>query len=303
VSRGLGALNLRSILLVLLLVAASVIAAFEYAQNAQLLAENQRLKKELSDSSQRLLTLQAQLNGIQEEVEKLRIDIAKLRKQLRMAGSITVGLTFLWQLGPEWTVPLFRFNVSDLQRIVQTMNDVEWAGSGMYFFIRHAAPEQLMSDTWGPACTMPSNIWPKPDVFKWQPWGAEAWQLFPEKDIPVGIFDNVGTNENGSTIGGCVLKYGKTEQVVVAIALSMSEYPVTVNTTEGPKSGRELQLNVEASAGLLTHELLHVFGFSDEELIAKIMYDPRSALPTEWIPRIQAAAKAFETNPPQPGSG
>jgi hypothetical protein len=297
-------------LLVLLLVAASVIATFEYAQNAQLLAENERLKKELSDSSQRLLAMQTQLNETQGEVAKLHIDIAKLdeeisklREQLRIAGSITVGLTFLWATeNYVWK----GWNISDLQAVVQHMNDVQWAGTGIYFFIRHAGSIDFMGGgekcqdicggiSW---CYMATGGGPR-----FQYWATKAWELYPEGDIPVGVFGSVGIDETGAPLQGCAWESKKPYMIVVAADFNMKERRVTLNTTEGTVLTSEWQIDIESSAMLLTHELLHVFGFSDQELKAENVYSPYSALPTAWIPRIQAAAKAFESKPPQPGSG
>jgi len=299
-------------LLVLLLVAASVIAAFEYAQNAQLSAENQRLKKELSDSSQRLLALQTQLNKTQGEVARLQMDvakleedIAKLREQLRIAGSITVGLTFLWQTEYIWKT----MNVSDLQTMVQHMNDVQWVDTGVHFFIHHAGSRDFMS---GSEACVDVSVWQCDDWGCWplnpsgvphfDRWAVKAWELYPEKDVPVGIFGSVGTDETGAPLLGCVWGSKKPYWIVVAAAFNMNERRVMLNTTEGTVLTSEWQVDIESSAMLLTHELLHVFGFSDQELRAENVYSPYSALPTAWIPRIQAAAKAFETRPPQPGS-
>jgi len=295
-------------LLVLLLVAASVIAAFEYAQNAQFSAENQRLKKELSDSSQRLLALQTQLNKTQGEVARLQIevakleeDIAKLREQLRMAGSTTVGLTFLWMAVYRW------FNVLDLQQVVQHMNDVQWANTGVYFFIRHAAPEYFIRAS--EAC-VDLSIYQCYEAIqfcallnpaghpRFDEWAPKGWELYPEKDIPVGIFSSVGTDQTGAPLQGCVWESKKPYWIVVAVAFNVGERRVVMNTTGGTVLTSEWQIDIESSAMLMTHELLHVFGFSDDELRAQNLYTPYSALPTAWIPRIQAAAKAFETKPP-----
>lgn len=279
-----------------------MIAAFEYAQNAQLSAENQRLKKELSDSSQRLLALETRLNQTQGEVAKLQIDITDLREQLRIASSITVGLTFLWQ---TYSPPF------DVYEVVKYMNDVQWADTGVYFFVRHAGSEDFMPG--GEYCQDIASIVCSPgtycgNVASWTPkfkdWAPKAWNLYPETDVPVGIFPDVGFEfvsmkdlvdvEGRKSFLGCVWgtepKLDLTKGwVVVALGwdrLDPKDYTRSV-------------------AMVLSHELLHVFGFSEEELgqspclVSLCDFE----IPTAWIPRIQAAAKAFETRPPQPGSG
>jgi hypothetical protein len=198
-------------------VAASVIAGFEYAQNAQLLAENQRLKKELSDSSQRLLALQAQLNQTQAEVAKLQADMARLEEQLRIAGSITVGLTFLWTGG---TANIAWFNVSDLEDVVQHMNDLQWANTKVYFFIRHAGPVDFMPENGGCAAlnwfTCDGSECRQLTPLEIE--GSEAWDLYAEKDIPVGVYHSVGTDEIGSPLSGCVWESKKPERTYIAAA-------------------------------------------------------------------------------------
>jgi integrase len=48
----------------------------------------------------------------------------------------------------------------------------------------------------------------------------------------------------------------------------------------------------------LTHELLHVFGFTDQELGPYVRLD--WVIPLDWRARIQEAAKWFQMTPPQP---
>jgi hypothetical protein len=294
-----------SVLLIVLLIVSSSIAALEYNQDAQVSAENQHLKKELSDTSQRLLTLQAQLNQTQEVVAKLQVHVAnleenitKLREQLRMAGSITVGLTFLW--AEEAYFSDERRNVSDLQAIVQYMNDVQWADTGIYFFIRHARPENFMegSEVCADVCGGNAECLMQGWGSRFENWAPQAWNLYPENDIPVGIFDSVSVfPQLFGEYFGCEAESKERPIKVVAMVLNFTEHRVVLNQSESTVLTSVWEVNVVPSAMTLTHELLHVFGFSDEELKAKKMYYPYYALPNEWIPRIQAAAKAFESAP------
>jgi hypothetical protein len=120
--------------------------------------------------------------------------------------------------------------------------------------------------------------------------------LYPEGDIPVGIFPSVSIFPSvfGESLG-CFAE--SKDYKAVAMVLNVTERRVVLNESGTTVLGSVWEVDVASSAMVLTHELLHVFGFSDKELEARNVYFPDSALPTEWIPRIQAAAKAFESAP------
>jgi hypothetical protein len=94
-------------------------------------------------------------------------------------------------------------------------------------------------------------------------WANEAWAAYPERDIPVGIFFDVGHG-----VAGCAVVTGAGH----AISIALEAY----------------------SAAVLSHELLHVFGFSEKEL-AMVRYGV--VIPTEWSARIQARANWFRMKP------
>ena len=91
-------------------------------------------------------------------------------------------------------------------------------------------------------------------------WANQAWTAYSERDIPIGVFSDVGPE-----IAGCAV--GTSAGYAIAIGAD------------------------ELNPVVLTHELLHVFGFSDEEL-AKVRYG--MLIPPEWSARVRTRAKWFQ---------
>jgi hypothetical protein len=184
------------------------------------------------------------------------------------------------------------------------MNNVQWADTGVYFFIRHAGSEYFMpgneycEDIASKVCPpdMPLCMSISP---KFKNWAPKAWNLYSETDIPVGVFPDVGYEfvsleellaQKSITrpILGCEWETGPKLDLTkgwVVVALGWESFD--------PKD------YTRSAAVVLSHELLHIFGFSDEELgqspcLVNVCDSP---IPAMWIPRIQTAAKAFESAP------
>jgi hypothetical protein len=245
---------------------------------------------------------QADVSKLKTDIAKLEEEITKLRQQLRITGAITVGLTFLW---PVLLDPPF-----NLTEVVDHMNNVQWADTGVYFFIRHAGSEYFMpeseycEDIASKACPPDMPLCLSGMTPKFKDWAPKAWNLYSERDIPVGIFLNVGfeyvsledlfAQQKQRPILGCEWE---TEP-----KLDLTKGWVVVALGWGRLDPKDY---TRSAAVVLSHELLHIFGFSEEELRQSpcLVNLCDSSIPAIWIPRIQAAAKAFETRPPQPGSG
>jgi hypothetical protein len=134
------------------------------------------------------------------------------------------------------------------------MNNVIWGPFCIRFFVYHAEARDFM-----PSTADCSHGYTVSDVA----WANEAWEAYPERDIPVGIFHDVGPG-----IAGCAMVTGTGH----AISIALEAY----------------------SAAVLSHELLHVLGFSEKELT---MVKYGILIPAEWSARIQARAKWFQMGP------
>ena len=49
--------------------------------------------------------------------------------------------------------------------------------------------------------------------------GGKAFELYPEKDIPIGVFVGVGTDGEDKPLSGCVWGSEKSKEYVVAVSL------------------------------------------------------------------------------------
>lgn len=259
-------LLLSALLLLALLLSASSVSILGYSRTAYLAPESERVKNELSMKTQDLQTLeeekrtlQVQLDlkgtGYNSEIVKLDLrivglqsEIEKLQYQLKCQESTTVGLTFFWK--KELNV-----DPSTLTRVVERMDEVIWGAFCIRFFVYHAEARDFM-----PSTVDCSGGHSAPDVA----WTSEAWAAYPERDIPVGIFHDVGQG-----IAGCAIVTGTGH----AISIASESY----------------------TAAVLSHELLHVFGFSENEL-TMVRYG--MVIPAGWSAHIQGRAKWFQMRPP-----
>lgn len=256
------------LILVVLLVCASSLAAVEYVQNNRLLSHTQQLEEELASQSERLQAAEnqkrdlqdqanqsrAELDALQTKIADLEGQIQKLQDQLKLQNYITIGLTFLWS-------PQANVGTTDLPTVVQQMNEGTWEKMSIYFFIYHAEPRDFMPAIFDCAAA---------DIA----WVDQAMAAYPERDIPIGIFVSVG-----SEAAACAVNISPR----YAIAIPVQELRGALT---------------EMLPLLLSHELLHVFGFTDKELIVTVMLPSGLVIPPEWASRIQTKAKWFQMPPP-----
>lgn len=277
-----GVMNRRiSVVLLVLLVTSSGLAAWQYSENQRLATENTQLKNELdkvsskladadaermnlehelNQTGQQLNAMETQVTELQVKIQQLEENVTALRQQLQdkamQKGSITVGLTFLWN------PTLADVSATRLSQIVQYMNRHEWAPFRIYFLLAHAQPESFIPTT---ETCLPGFG---------HTWGSRALSLYPQKDIPIAI---VATFPSAS---GCA----DPSVGIIAVTQSIGIIPVIRYQDD------ELQ-----PAILLTHELLHLEhlgGISDDELyLAGINSGYR--IPIEWFERIRSHAQWF----------
>jgi len=255
-----------TVLTLVVLAGSSLITLFEHGQDARLSTENQPSKTELSSQTQYLRTLEDEKYALQHQLDlkgtgynskivelesqimNLEQQIERLQDQLKRQSYIAVGLTFFWRLGAN-------VDASSLLNLVESMNDAVWDRFQVYFFVFHAEPRDFMPNSVD--CSGGHGIEAS--------WTNEASTTYPERDIPIGLFSDVGYGIAGCTVG------------------TLTGYSIAIGTDE---------LNL----AVLTHELLYVFGFSDKELATL-----RSGMmiPPEWSTQIQTSAKWFQMRAPQ----
>jgi len=249
--------NTLAVLLLVLLVGSIGFSVYEYQENTRLASENQQLKADNQTLHDQVTKQADQLAEAQAEIQALKANITALRRQLQIKDSITVGLTFLWN--PSLGTP----SVAYLQTIVDYMNDNIWANFHVYFFIRDAEPRDFVPAS--EICISGLTL---------ATWGRQALALFDGNDIPVLLVSYIAGEDVNEVIAGCALTSGYP-----LIFLSLS-------ALEG------ISLIVEEWAVILSHEILHLFGFSDKEL-----YLPcgirACVIPAEWTNRIQEGARRF----------
>jgi hypothetical protein len=256
---------LGALLFLTLLAGISLVVILEFSTTSHLAAENERVKNELSRETQDLQTLEDEKRALQGQLDfngtgynfeivklDLRItglqsEIEKLQYQLKCQKCITVGLTFFWKRQ-------LNVDASTLTKVVESMDDVIWSAFCVHFFIYRAEPRDSMPITVD--CSRGNTI-------SEMAWANEASAARPERDIRIGIFQDVG-----SGIAGCTMAAGTR----YAVSIAVNAYTPAV----------------------LSHELLHVFGFSDEEL-TMVRYG--IVIPPEWSARIQERAKWFQMRP------
>ncbi len=261
-----------AVTLLVLLVGVPSAAILNSSQDAHVSAEKPP-KSELSRQTQylqaledekRLLQGQLDLKGtgynseivqLESKIIDLEERIEKLQDQLKCQNHVAVGLTFFWR-------QQLNVDASDLAKVVEWMDDFIWDEFCVYFFVYHAEPRDFMPATVD--CSSGYTISADGSLGPEITWANEAWTEYPVRDIPMGIFSDVGLG-----IAGCTVDAG-TRYV---IAIRVDAYDPAV----------------------LLHELLHVFGFSEKELAA-VRYG--MAIPPEWSARIQTKAKWFQMKPP-----
>ncbi|MGB9022409.1 MAG: hypothetical protein WCC94_03125 [Candidatus Bathyarchaeia archaeon] len=244
------------IFVILLVSGMGIFNIYEYSRNQQLTAENTQLKNRLSkqalqlslqelrlsDQGWQLSQTQARVVELEKRLNAQEQEIQTLREQLKRASYITVGLTLLW-------APNASVNIHEIEHVVQRMNDAIWDRFQVYYFIYHAEPQAFMPLTTDHYCQ--------------GAWIDRALKLYSVRDIPVGIFSDLGKGKIGE-IAGCEVNH-----VIALDANYVNEH-------------------------VLSHELLHVLGFSEKELSKMTGFDYTNIIPIAWFARIQTNARRFQ---------
>jgi hypothetical protein len=250
------------ILLLLLLVSSVGFAVYQYSENQRLAVENATLKQQLDSTAERLRQAedenkrvsdelnqtQTQVAELNAKIDKLEQNITQLRKELKLRDYTTLGLTFLW-------TPKLGVDAHYLRTVVDIMNKIPlWEEVGIYFFLYHAEPADFVPYT--DFClqgALPT-------------WGKTAWNLYPERDIPVGIVWSVGTK-----YAGCANIPDSHNNALRFIVLG---YQAMFWQRGG-------------ASDLLAHEILHIFGLSEEQ-------DHVYLIDTKLYPKICSSAEWFQ---------
>jgi len=273
-------LDLRPVtyLLVALLVGSTISGVWQYSESQRLQRENTELKQEVNSTSERLRILQAELNASQTRIRELEANITKLRKQLDEKalrnGAITIGLTILWS--PK----IIDINLTRLQEIIDWINNEEWEEYHVYYFIYHAQTADFMPETDKCERTKSASL-------ESLEWGSRAWALDPEElDVPVGLFRHF---DDRSVAGCCYMNSEKRAGAFQFIAIDA--YLGGVLPEYG--DGRTDYVSILKAANLYTHELLHFWGFSENDLTGISGVGGMLHIPIAWLPKIQSAAQPY----------
>ena len=264
-----------TITLVVLLICLSIFTSYEHVVNQKLAAENTRLRDELTSQASQLQILQSERQQLGRRLNETEIRIAELekriafleqetqelRERLRRESYITIGLTFVWN-------PDVKIQREDIAAVVERMNEVIWDEFQVYFFVYHAEPAPFL-----PRADSCSNYYVTGQELGIG-WAHAAWNTYPERDIPIGVFSNLDHNE----FWGCQMS-------------STNEYAVALYS--------DALADTRDASQLLSHELLHVFGFTEYEIEEQMGYYV-DTIPSAWLPRIQAQAEWFQMTPTSP---
>lgn len=282
--------RLISVVLLVLLVASSGFAAWQYSENQRLASENTQLKTELDTAASKIadadaerMNLEHELNQTRQQLNATEIQVAQLqgkiaqleenitaiRQQLQdkamRKGAITIGLTFVWNERLTEIYPPLQ-----ILPAVNYMNEKIWAQFRVYFFVYHANAEKYM-----PTMTDCNTAF---GVGVFDVWVNTASAEYPGRDIPVGLFVDLGGPRTGSGVYmGC--------EVGHAIAMYGAEFTVFGRTGD---AGR-----------MLAHEILHVFQFTDSQLSEETGLGNDSPVksdmvPLAWSQQIQSNAQLFQ---------
>lgn len=236
------------LLLVILLIGTTAFSIYEYNQNVTLQRENTQFKAQ----NQRL---QSDLAASETTIAQLEQNVTELKRHTYIA----IALLFLWS-------PNLKVNVEHIQETVASMNQ-QWDSLGIFFVIVAAQPESFMP--------LDDNC---RGGIQYNSWGLKAQSLYPEKDIPIGIFRSVGY------AGACAsMSYIMVDGIT---SVFLDDNAFTKNFFIWP-------WNVTRAGRVLGHELDHIFGFSDAEIKAHPEMQSGS-VPLEWQERLRENAKLFD---------
>jgi hypothetical protein len=219
---------------------------YEYAKNQQL--------------ESGIVKTNVELNELRSNVTVLQAQVTQLREKLRISNYATIGLTFLWSSN----LTIDRTAISE---VVKSMNEEIWDQFHIYFFIYHASSESFVPET----VPWDQEYWVA--CFS-SGWCGKAWNLYPERDIPIGIFSSVGP-------------------------YNVAGWEVDTNQEHFIVTRMEYLHDSSFEGRIISHELLHVFGFSDQDLAGgtHFLYDSADIPPDwsqRWSERIQSSAKWFQ---------
>jgi len=244
------------IFVILLVSGMGVFSIYEYSRNQQLAAENTQLKNRLSKQALQLSLQELRLSDQGWQLSQTQARVVELEKRLN---------------AQEQEIQTLREQLKRLSYITVGLTFL-WAPNASVNLVNI---EQVVQ-------TMNKAIWDRFQVYYFiyhaEPqafmpltaddcqgaWRDRALMLYSATDIPVGIFSDLGKSKIGK-IFGC-----------------------TVDHVIG------LDVNY-VNEHVLSHELLHVLGFSEKE-ISKDMsgFDYTSIIPIAWFARIQINARKFQ---------
>jgi len=221
--------------------------------------QNVTLQRENTELKAQNQQLQSDLDLSKTTITQLEQNATALQRQLKRHSYIAIALLFLWN-------PNLNVNVEHIQETVTWMNQ-EWDSLGIFFVIVAAQPEEFMPlDDNCRRTTLAS-------------WGSKAHLFYPENDIPIGIFRSVGQSNPACTSMSYIMVDG------IAYAF-LDDNAFTKNFFIWP-------WNLTRAGRVLGHELVHIFGFTDDEIRAHPEMQSGS-VPLEWQERLRQNAKLFD---------
>ncbi len=264
-----------SILLIVLLLGSVAFGVYQYTENMRLTHENMQTKSALDKISSQLRITQQELNETQHERIQLQIELnqtrqenAELQKKTRELeanitaleqslqdkalrdGAITVPLSFFWNRDLALAI-----SVTWISAVINRMNEVIWADFKVYFFIYHAEPQTFMPKT--------------SDCHQQASWALRASEVYQARDIPIGVFMDVG-----SGYAGCAM-WGQLSYISISV-----EYFNPIEVIYGSQ--------------LLSHELLHAMcQVSDSRINSEMGLGAKDYIPWSWREMIQTHATWF----------
>jgi hypothetical protein len=245
------------IFVILLVSGMGVFSIYEYSRNQQLAAENTQLRNQLSQQTLQLSLQELRLSSQGWQLTQTQARVVELEKRLN---------------AQEQEIQMLREQLKRASYITVGLTFL-WSENASVNLVNIEHVVQRMNDAiWDrfqvyyfifhaePQGFMPLTT----DHYCEGAWRDRALKLYSVTDIPVGIFSDLGKGNVGK-IAGC-----EVDHVIGLDENYVNEY-------------------------VLSHELLHVLGFSDKE-ISKEMGDVNytSIIPLAWFARIQANARKFQ---------
>jgi ElaB/YqjD/DUF883 family membrane-anchored ribosome-binding protein len=238
-------------------------AVYEYTFNEQIVKENSSLKQQLNDTALERARLEGELNETRARLNETQTQIQQLQQQVanqtaqieKLRNQLKMKTYTTIGLSFMWN-PSVAVDVPSLYAIVQRMDDVIWDPLRIYFFVYAAQKEDFMPRV--VPCGYGGGVV-----------DFDQSLLYPPPHIAVDVVESI-TEGNAGAASGCTFA-------------SSNRYLVAITVGHG----------VVYESQVLTAEMLHVFGFSDQqEQQANEWYS--DIIPISWIPQIQEHAKWFQ---------